>query len=72
MSLIRENLMKERGYTPYCGSDQRCPGIWPRSRFTGSQFKCPSCGWESRFDPAFIAEYKAKWGLATTTGEQQA
>lgn len=59
MSLIRDNLMNERGYSPYCGAD-RCPATWPRTRFDGSQFKCV-CGWRSGFDAEFIAEYKAKW-----------
>lgn len=65
MSIVRKNLMNERGYTPYCGSDKECAGMWPRSRFTGSQFRCPACGWESRFEPEFIAEYRAKWSGAT-------
>jgi hypothetical protein len=66
MSIVRENLMTDRGYTPYCGA-ANCRLRWPRAHFNGQQFAC-HCGWESRFDPAFIAEYKAKWGLAGTTG----
>jgi hypothetical protein len=62
MSIVRENLMNERGYTPYCGNDKQCAGWWPRSYFTGEQFRCGSCGWESRFEPEFIAAYKARWG----------
>lgn len=59
MSLIRENLMAMKYYTPYCGSDD-CLDM-PRTVFTGQQFKCPTCGWESQFDAEFMAEYKAKW-----------
>ena len=55
MSIVRENLMKQPGYTPYCGAD-KCAARWPRTRFNGSQFAC-SCGWRSDFEPTFIAEY---------------
>ena len=56
MSIVRENLMNERGYTPYCGSAERCSYGMPRTRFDGSQFAC-RCGWRSGFEPEFIAEY---------------
>ncbi|BCQ23139.1 hypothetical protein NK8_12640 [Caballeronia sp. NK8] len=59
MSIVRNNLMTQRGYTPYCGSVD-C-GIMPRTRWNGSQFCCSHCGWTSRFPDDFIAEYKAKW-----------
>lgn len=60
MSIIRDNLMTQEGYTPYCGNiGRRCS--MPRTTFTGKQFKCPECGWVSQFDEKFIAEYKLKW-----------
>lgn len=58
MSLIRENLLTYPGYAPYCG-DVDCRLGMPRTQFNGQQFTC-TCGWVSRFDAAFIAEYKAK------------
>lgn len=66
MSTVRENLMNESGYTPYCGNDNAYgygPGQchMPRTRFDGEQFVCPHCGWRSQFPADFIAEYKAKW-----------
>ena len=59
-SIVRDNLMNEKGYKPYCGRAGRCSGYWPRTVFTGSQFRCESCGWQSNFEPEFIANYKAK------------
>lgn len=59
MSIVRENLMTKRGYTPYCG-DGECRFRMPRTRFDGEQFTC-ICGWRSEFPADFIAAYKAKW-----------
>lgn len=62
MSIVRGNLMKEKGYSPYCGDGSgHCP--MPRTHFDGEQFICKHCGWRSAFPPEFIAEYKAKWSL---------
>lgn len=64
MSIVRENLMKEKGYAPYCGGAMQ-PGSFcsmPRTKWDDEQFKC-SCGWRSDFPADFIAAYKAKWGL---------
>ena len=60
MSTIRENLMKEVGYSPYCGNMCR---IMPRTNFNGKQFVCPDCGWVSSFPEEFIKDYKEKWGI---------
>jgi hypothetical protein len=63
MSVIKNNLMTVPNYTPYCGNETGlCP--LPRTHFDGEQFFCKHCGWRSGFDADFIAEYKAKWGLA--------
>lgn len=59
MSIVRENLMEIDGYSPYCGN-MKCR-IMPRTKFNGSQFHCKCCGWESKFDDAFINQYKDKW-----------
>lgn len=61
MSIVRENLMKRPGYTPYCGAEL-CVLRWPRTAFDGAQFKC-QCGWRSGFEAEFIEQYKT---LATT------
>ena len=66
MSLIRDNLMKEPGYSPYCGSDSCWVGLM-RTKFDGEQFVC-RCGWRSQFPADFIAEYKAKWGIEKKGG----
>jgi len=57
MSTVRLNLTTKLGYSPYCGADI-CRGTWPRTSFDGKQFRCTSCGWESKFEPEFIEEYK--------------
>lgn len=57
---VRKNLMNEPHYSPYCGNECR---TMPRTKFNGQQFRCPDCGWVSKFPEGFIAEYKAKWGL---------
>lgn len=60
-TIVRENLMKREGYTPYCGAF-KCSFDSPRTVFDGSQFKC-KCGWVSQFPPDFITRYKSKWNL---------
>lgn len=69
MSIVRDNLMKEEGYTGYCGNDKKCPGRWPRTIFSWGikQFKCPACGWVSGFDSDFIASYIKKWNFTEDT-----
>lgn len=64
MTIVRNNLLTIPGYVPFCGRRGRCPGFWPRTKFTGKQFKCESCGWISDFEPEFMNEYKNKWNLA--------
>ena len=59
MSIVRQNLMSQRGYTPYCGN-VLCATM-PRTSFRNGQFQCSWCGWRSAFDQAFIDAYKAKW-----------
>ena len=59
MSVIKENLMSRKGYTPYCG-DLLCR-LMPRTVIIDGQFYCPACAWESDFDEKFIEEYLAKW-----------
>jgi len=58
VSIVRDNLMTQPGYTPYCGGQCK---IMPRTVFDGEQFNCPCCGWRSAFEPEFIAQYKTKW-----------
>lgn len=60
-TLVRENLMTIKGYSPYCGGwDCYCN---PRTHFNGEQFKCNCCGWISKFSKEFINRYKKKWGI---------
>ena len=66
--IVRNNLMTQKGYSPYCG-DEFCkprtpfsPERWPRTRFNGKQFECPKCGWKSGFPHDFIQKYEDHWG----------
>lgn len=59
MSIVRDNLMERKDYTPYCGNDSCFAGM-PRTKYIKGQFQC-SCGWRSNFEPEFIAKYEAKW-----------
>jgi hypothetical protein len=67
MSIVKDNLMSRKGYTPYCGSElckprtSSSPDRWPRTKFNGEQFECPKCGWISCFPIQFIKEYIIKW-----------
>lgn len=66
-TIVRENLMTEEGYTGYCGDEYCKPRTpystdrWPRTVWTGEQFKCPKCGWVSQYPKDFIDRYKEKW-----------
>ena len=66
-SVVRNNLMNQEGYSPYCGNDiarneiNGCDN--PRTVFNGEQFVCPHCNWISQFPKEFILMYKEKWGL---------
>lgn len=62
-TLIRQNMMDDKDYKPYCGND-RCPSM-PRTKWDTSlmQMYCPICGWVSQFPKEFIDRYKAKHNL---------
>lgn len=65
-TIVRENLMTQEGYTPYCGNNppiniRQCS--MPRTFFNGEQFVCPCCGWISTFPKDFIDRYKSKWSI---------
>ena len=59
ISIVRENLLNQKGYTPYCGNES-CRTM-PRTKFDGEQFICPDCGWRSEFPIKFIEELRKKW-----------
>lgn len=59
----RDNLMNEKGYSPYCGAAFMRVCSMPRTRYINGQFECPDCGWVSEFPKEFIERYKEKWGL---------
>lgn len=56
-STVRQNLMNEAGYAPYCGSEN-CNAGMPRTKWNEglNQFAC-SCGWVSEFPADFIERY---------------
>ena len=66
-TIVRENLMTEQGYRPYCGNNvsrnmiDGCDN--PRTRFNGEQFVCIKCGWTSNFPSDFMQRYKQKWNI---------
>lgn len=62
-SIVRENLMTEKGYSPYCGHPH-CAHNSPRTKWNKEkeQFVC-SCGWTSEFPADFIKRYKEKWNF---------
>lgn len=64
---VRQNLMTRAGYTPYCGNPKAERAIGgchnPRTYFTGKQFRCHKCGFETQFEDEFITRYKEKWKL---------
>lgn len=66
-SIVRENLMSQEGYRPYCGNnisrDTHGGCDNPRTKWNGQQFVCPTCGWVSQFPIEFIIRYKQKWNL---------
>lgn len=68
-STTRNNIMHQKDYTPYCGSEfcsprtPSSPERWPRTNFNGEQFVCPKCGWKSSYEKEFIKNYKEKWKL---------
>lgn len=66
-TIVRENLMTEEGYRPYCGNPAPRTGKGgcdnPRTKWNGNQFYCPRCGWLSNFPEDFIKRYKTKWDI---------
>lgn len=54
--IVRNRLLTQPGYLPYCGADN-CSLGWSRTSFDGEQFVC-GCGWKSSFEDDFIKEYK--------------
>jgi hypothetical protein len=58
-SIVRNNLMTQHGYSPYCG-DPNCRKGMPRTTFDGQQFVC-LCGWRSEFPEDFITQYINHW-----------
>ena len=61
VTIIRQNLMDDPNYTPYCG-DSGCIFDCPRTTWdsTKEQFTC-QCGWVSGFPKGFINRYISKW-----------
>jgi len=68
-TIVRGNLMTEKGYTPYCGG-AACGFRWPRLTWDGEQFIC-RCGYRTEFPEDFIKAYKEKWGLDKRTPETE-
>ena len=56
LSTVRQNIIKDKNYTPYCGN-VNCRHNMPRTVFKAGQFEC-RCGWRSEFEAEFINEYR--------------
>lgn len=59
ISIVRQNLVDDEYYRPYCGSQKKCS--WPRTVRTWTGFKCLECGWESLMPIEFMDRYNKKW-----------
>jgi len=63
-SIVRQNLMDDKNYRPYCGSTHLgCYGPRVEYRVSDGQFICPNCKWISSFPEDFIKRYKQKHSL---------
>lgn len=63
-SIVRQNLMKDINYRPYCGSTNlNCYSPRTHYRESDGQFICPNCKWISKFPQDFIKKYKEKHNL---------
>jgi len=66
-SIVRQNIMDDKNYRPYCGnaiSEVGSPCYLPRTELrTDGQFICPNCKWISNFEPDFIKRYKEKHNI---------
>jgi len=62
-SIVRQNLMDDPNYRPYCGNNGG--GCYnPRTQLRpDGQFICPHCKWISSFPEDFVKRYKAKHNL---------
>ena len=71
-STVRNNLMKQEGYAPYCMGVVRddsekgfhetsCATAMNRMVWNGQQFDC-GCGSVTEFEDDFIQAYKDRWG----------
>lgn len=60
-TIVRQNLMDDPNYAPYCGSNKFCDHGRPRATWDADrgQFTC-RCGWASHFPPEFMTRYRAK------------
>ena len=69
-TIVRQNMMDNINYRPYCGSVfplhpnyKSCSSprtIWSSGR---NQMLCPECKWASEFPREFIDRYKTKHDL---------
>lgn len=58
-TIVRENLMTEKGYAPYCMGCSTMNRLSWETKL--SQFQCNGCGIVTEFPKDFIDRYKLKW-----------
>lgn len=61
-TIVRQNLMDDKNYRPYCGNNVSCYNPKTELR-TNGQFICPHCKWISAFPEDFVKRYKEKHSL---------
>lgn len=59
-TIVRQNLMDEVRYRPYCGEEKGCYNPRTEYRSVDGQFICPNCKWISKFPEDFIKRYRDK------------
>jgi rubredoxin len=62
-TIVRQNLMDDPNYRPYCGNMDNCYNPRTQYRPIDGQFICPNCKWISQFPADFVARYRAKHNI---------
>lgn len=68
-TIVRQNLIDDVNYRPYCGNNEARQNIGgcynPRTQYRSvdGQFICPNCKWISEFPQDFIDRYKEKHNI---------
>ena len=68
MSIVRDNILRDKTYTPFCGNDKPkwliggCSN--PRTILNrDGQFECPECEYVTEFPDDFVKQYRIQHKL---------